>query len=289
MTEPTKWQVAQGSTAEHCTKWPAEGHSTSVHMRGGALVSVRRCDGCGWIDFADLDKQVRAMQGGWARLERQAARQLDVRDTPEAAAERAAWTRDLARMLREQTEAPAHLRPGILYAANFLDPDDTAHLMASPANVTHLNESIASLEGARDPLTSRLGEQREALHAAREIFRALDVDNDSGLAFAIGAGTSTNITMWMDRFGKLADPPMVVEVEDDDESDDEPATEEPGAGESSGRWQPLDVAGGAAHLDFAEDAARRARGRCVNDTDGDGDCPACAHNPDVPCRQVPDA
>jgi hypothetical protein len=25
---------------------------------------------------------------------------------------------------------------------------------------------------------------------------------------------------------------------------------------------------------------------CVNDTDGDGDCAACAHNPDAPCRQA---
>ena len=23
---------------------------------------------------------------------------------------------------------------------------------------------------------------------------------------------------------------------------------------------------------------------CVNDTDGDGDCPACARNPEAPCR-----
>ncbi|MFG3014326.1 hypothetical protein ACGFZB_28685 [Streptomyces cinerochromogenes] len=26
--------------------------------------------------------------------------------------------------------------------------------------------------------------------------------------------------------------------------------------------------------------------RCVNDTDGDGDCAACARNPDAPCRQT---
>lgn len=25
--------------------------------------------------------------------------------------------------------------------------------------------------------------------------------------------------------------------------------------------------------------------RCVNDSDGDGDCAACARNPDAPCRQ----
>jgi hypothetical protein len=128
-------------------------------------------------------------------------------------------------------------------------------------------------------LHARLDEQRQGLIAAREIFRALDVENDSGLAFAMGAGATTNIRMWMDRFGKLADPPLTVEVEEDDDADDEPTTEEPGAGVSSGRWQPLPPmpesayppggtplqveyeAAGAAHLDFAEDAARRARER----------------------------
>lgn len=97
--------------------------------------------------------------------------------------------------------------------------------------------------------------------------------------------------------------PVAIEVEeDDDTADDEPATESPGAGGSSGRWQPLgtmtnggeaywapehDELSGAAHLDFAEDAARRAQesGRCVNDTDGDGNCAACVDNPDAPCRQ----
>lgn len=27
--------------------------------------------------------------------------------------------------------------------------------------------------------------------------------------------------------------------------------------------------------------------RCVNDTNGDGDCAACARNPQSPCRQLP--
>jgi hypothetical protein len=334
MTEPANWQVAQGSTAEHCLEWPTVGHSMTTHMRGGALVSVSRCTGCGWIDFADLDEQVRSLpdktldllgdawglvcNAGWdassgrVDLEKtegwhEAALRLrehyhaalrgrygssDERDTPRAAAERAAWTRDIARMLREQTgvfsRAP-ELRAGYLAAADWLDPADETPVREDPA---------------ANAAAYRLGEQREALHGAREIFRSLDVDNDPGLAFAIGAGATNNIRMWMDRFGKLADPPMVVEVEDDDESDDAPATVEPGAGESSGRWRPLgtmtdggevywapdhDEPAGAAHLDFAEDAARRARGRCVNDTDGDGNCPACARNPDAPCRQVPDA
>jgi hypothetical protein len=44
------------------------------------------------------------------------------RSTPEAARERAAWTRDLARILRAQTAAEPHLLPGILAAADLLDP-----------------------------------------------------------------------------------------------------------------------------------------------------------------------
>lgn len=28
--------------------------------------------------------------------------------------------------------------------------------------------------------------------------------------------------------------------------------------------------------------------RCVNDTDGDGNCAACARNPQAPCRQTPE-
>lgn len=49
----------------------------------------------------------------------------DPRSTPEAQAERAAWTRDLARILREQTAVDAKLRPGVLWAADFLHPDPT--------------------------------------------------------------------------------------------------------------------------------------------------------------------
>lgn len=52
-------QPAQGSTAEHCSAWPVEPHAMSVHIHGGALASVRRCSQCGWIDFADLDEQIR--------------------------------------------------------------------------------------------------------------------------------------------------------------------------------------------------------------------------------------
>lgn len=48
--------------------------------------------------------------------------QIDERDTPEAARERAAWTRDIARMLREQTAVAPELRPGYLAAAEWLDP-----------------------------------------------------------------------------------------------------------------------------------------------------------------------
>lgn len=49
-----------------------------------------------------------------------------------------------------------------------------------------------------------------------------------------------------------------VEVEEEDGADDVPH-DSPEAGTSSGRWQPLGEPGGMAHLDFAEDAARRAR------------------------------
>lgn len=47
------------------------------------------------------------------------------RDTPEAARERAAWTRDVATMLREQTEVMPELRAGIVWAADWLDPPKT--------------------------------------------------------------------------------------------------------------------------------------------------------------------
>lgn len=50
------------------------------------------------------------------------ANALHGRDSAEAAAERALWTRDIAKILRNQTAAPAEMRPGLLYAADFLDP-----------------------------------------------------------------------------------------------------------------------------------------------------------------------
>lgn len=46
---------------------------------------------------------------------------LDPRDAPGARAERAAWTRDIAQILRGLTAIPEHLRPGVLYAADWLD------------------------------------------------------------------------------------------------------------------------------------------------------------------------
>jgi hypothetical protein len=286
MTEPANWQVAQGSTAEHCLEWPTVGHSMTTHMRGGTLVSVSRCTGCGWIDFADLDEQVRSLpdktldlledawslvcNAGWdassgrVDLEKtegwhEAALRLreryhaalrgrygssDERDTPRAAAERAAWTRDIARMLREQTgvfsRAP-ELRAGYLAAADWLDPAEGTPVREDPAGRA---------------LTFRLSEQTTALIAARKIFQMINGD-DKG-----EEPQNVAIERWITQFGKLADPPLTVEVEEDDDTDDEPATDEPGAGESSGRWRPMsrmEVVGGAAHLDFAEDAARRAR------------------------------
>ncbi len=91
----------------------------------------------------------------------------DGRDTPERRDERALWARDIARMLREKTEVAPELRPGILYAADWLDP-----VTAQPS-----------------------GE------------------------------------------------PVEIVAEDDDTDDDEPATDPPDAGESSGRWQPLGADG----------------------------------------------
>lgn len=35
---------------------------------------------------------------------------------------RAEWTRDIASMLRGMTKVPPEVRPGLVYAANFLDP-----------------------------------------------------------------------------------------------------------------------------------------------------------------------
>ena len=327
MTEPANWQVAQGSTAEHCLEWPTVGHSMTTHMRGGALVSVSRCTGCGWIDFADLDEQVRSLpdktldllgdawglvcNAGWdassgrVDLEKtegwhEAALRLrehyhaalrgrygssDERDTPRAAAERAAWTRDIARMLREQTGVAPHLRPGYLAAADWLDPADGEPVQAVNADVV------------AHALTLRLGEQREALTAAVEAFRGLALDE-------IAPASAAPVARWLERFGKLGEPPLAVEVEDDDDTDDEPTTEEPGAGESSGRWEPLPPMPESAYppggtplrVEYAEPSVLRKisdrrldRRRCVNDTDGDGNCPACARNPDAPCRQVPDA
>lgn len=69
------------------------------HMRKAAYVS-------GHAD-AVLEMAVSALHG---------------RDSAEAAAERALWTRDVADILRGQTAAPAEMLPGLAYAADFLDP-----------------------------------------------------------------------------------------------------------------------------------------------------------------------
>jgi len=50
---------ARGPAADYCPDYPVDGHTMVTHMRGGALVSVRQCSACDWIDFADLDQQVR--------------------------------------------------------------------------------------------------------------------------------------------------------------------------------------------------------------------------------------
>ena len=274
MTEPANWQLAQGSTAEHCLEWPTVGHSMTTHMRGGALVSVSRCTGCGWIDFADLDEQVRSLPD----------KTLDLLGDAWSLVCNAGWDASSGRVDLEKTEGwhEAALRLRERYHAALRARYGSSDERDTPRPAEGAPVRAANTDVVAHAMTLRLGEQREALTAAVETFRGLALDE-------IAPASAAPVARWLERFGRLGEPPLAVEVEDDDESDDEPATEEPGAGESSGRWRPLDVAGGAAHLDFAEDAARRARGRCVNDTNGDGDCPACAHNPDAPCRQVPDA
>lgn len=57
----TAEQAARGSDKEYCSVWPADGHHMSTHMKGGAAVTVSRCNHCGWIDFDDLDEQVRKL------------------------------------------------------------------------------------------------------------------------------------------------------------------------------------------------------------------------------------
>ncbi|WP_433078920.1 hypothetical protein ACQP1P_38705 [Dactylosporangium sp. CA-052675] len=52
-------QPAQGATRSHCTRPGSRTHMMAIRMRGGALASVRQCELCGWIDFDDLDEQVR--------------------------------------------------------------------------------------------------------------------------------------------------------------------------------------------------------------------------------------
>lgn len=52
-------RTEQGSTADYCSRWPGEPHAMVTHLYGGSLVSVRMCSSCDWIDFGDLDEQVR--------------------------------------------------------------------------------------------------------------------------------------------------------------------------------------------------------------------------------------
>ncbi len=54
-------QPAQGSTADYCSAHPGDRHNLYIHVRANALVSVRRCRACGWIDFDDLREQALAL------------------------------------------------------------------------------------------------------------------------------------------------------------------------------------------------------------------------------------
>jgi hypothetical protein len=56
----------------------------------------------------------------------------DPRSTPQAAAERAAWTKDLAAILRGQIAVDPKLLPGLTYAAALLDPAGTPEPEATP-------------------------------------------------------------------------------------------------------------------------------------------------------------
>jgi len=53
-----KSKPAQGSTADYCSTWPDDSHSICVHFLAATSISIRRCTSCGWIDGADIERQV---------------------------------------------------------------------------------------------------------------------------------------------------------------------------------------------------------------------------------------
>jgi hypothetical protein len=151
--------------------------------------------------------------------------------------------RDLAEVVNRHSRENLSNTPDFLLAEFMLAALEAAELFTAKRDRWY---GIAPKPGwqrpAVDDLTAnavayRLAEQREALISACEIFRMIHGD-DKG-----EEPQNVVIERWMDRFGKLADPPLVVEVEEDDDTDDEPTTKEPGAGESSGRWRPLSSEG----------------------------------------------
>jgi hypothetical protein len=73
----------------------------------------------------------------------------DARSTPAARAERAAWTKDLAEILRGLTAVDPELLPGLVYAADFLDPlppvAGKALVMAGPPPTTRTPQEIEGM------------------------------------------------------------------------------------------------------------------------------------------------
>lgn len=59
MTAPATEGCAQGPSGSYCPDLADSTHHMVTRLRGGALVHVKMCSFCGWIDFDDLDAQVR--------------------------------------------------------------------------------------------------------------------------------------------------------------------------------------------------------------------------------------
>lgn len=56
-------QAEQGSTVEHCSRWPDEGHSWSHRKHAGLpTVWTRSCSGCGFIDVSEVRRLSAALE-----------------------------------------------------------------------------------------------------------------------------------------------------------------------------------------------------------------------------------
>jgi hypothetical protein len=83
-----------------------------------------------------------------------------------------------------------------------------------------------ALRDAQRPLVRRLGQLRTAAIAAREVAQMVVSAGSDIPTMDAAAG-------WVERFGKLADPPLDIEVEDDDDPADTPTEGEHWTKESS--------------------------------------------------------